>query len=191
MSFTTATTNNPKDSGNWIKGVHEPLITKELFDKTRKQLEVAPRAWGKKNFKFAEMLTCGSCGGMITGEDKVKKNNSGKDTRYVYYRCNNGRVGKCKEKYMREEEIQKQLVLLMDTIEIEKLAHLKEQMETEMKKYQAFAVGVLGEKSESVLMTDEKVRKYARSLVEGGRINTLIMKEKLLIISKGGIKCIK
>lgn len=57
----------PKGGDNWYKGTHEPLITKELFEKVRAMLDVAPKMrWGSKEFAFTKMLKCGNCGNGIT-----------------------------------------------------------------------------------------------------------------------------
>jgi site-specific DNA recombinase len=84
-------------------GLHEPLITKELF-------ELAQIAFKKDNkplyrnehdFVLAGMLTCESCGCSITAELKKGK--------YIYYHCTGGK-GKCEEKknYIRQENLLEQ-----------------------------------------------------------------------------------
>lgn len=43
----------PIGSGNWYKGAHEPLVSKELFQKAQKSLLVPRKAkWGSKEFPF-------------------------------------------------------------------------------------------------------------------------------------------
>jgi hypothetical protein len=50
----------PKGGGNWYKGTHAPLITKELFEEVRAMLAVAPRSrYGSKDFAFTKMFQCG------------------------------------------------------------------------------------------------------------------------------------
>src|SRR5207249_1430796 len=48
----------------------------------------------KHSFTYAGLLHCAACGGVLTGEEHVKK--SGR--RYVYYRCSQGRDGgRCRQ----------------------------------------------------------------------------------------------
>lgn len=93
----------PKGSGNWYKGLHTPLITKEEFDETQKKIKVVDKGvWGRKDFYFSRLLKCGHCGSGISGEDRI--NRWGKH--YVYYKCNKyGGRKSCKSKYIREETL--------------------------------------------------------------------------------------
>jgi DNA invertase Pin-like site-specific DNA recombinase len=54
----------PKNSGNWYKGSHEPLITKELFDLVQAQItrQITKTEFGSKEFAFTRLMTCGLCG---------------------------------------------------------------------------------------------------------------------------------
>lgn len=65
-------------------GSHEPLISKEVFDKVQLVAsgKKAPQ-FRRRFFQFRKMLTCGECGGTITAE--IKKG------RYIYYHCNHYR----------------------------------------------------------------------------------------------------
>jgi hypothetical protein len=85
--------------GKLFKGVHEPLISRELFDATQAAFcrHNKPRRQ-KHDFAYAGLVTCGYYGCAITSELHVKKSSK----RYVYYRCT-GFKGKCPEPYMREE----------------------------------------------------------------------------------------
>lgn len=52
----------PKEGGNWYTGIHEPLITKDLFDKTQEQLKRDHIQRESKEFAFTRLITCGHCG---------------------------------------------------------------------------------------------------------------------------------
>ena len=84
-------------------GVHEPLISKSLFDKTQIAFrkDNKPQYINDHNFAFAGMLNCAECGCTITAEIKKEK--------YIYYHCTGGK-GKCSQKYqnVRQEELEKQ-----------------------------------------------------------------------------------
>jgi site-specific DNA recombinase len=81
------------------KGIHPPIISKNLFDKVEKIL--FPRKHtkrdNKRDFLFRNFMTCGECGLKITAE--VKKG-------HTYYRCTKSRgTDKCAQKYLREEDL--------------------------------------------------------------------------------------
>ena len=83
--------------GQLWKGKHEPLITKELFDKVQEVLaDKNTSQWKGKWFAFKGLLKCGYCGCAITTE--VIKG------RYTYYRCTYGKR-KCGQRIYREEKI--------------------------------------------------------------------------------------
>jgi len=89
------------------QGVHEPIISKQLFD--RVQTVMRGRAKPRKqkkiiDFAFRGIMTCGECGRAITSEKKIKP--SGK--MYVYYRCTKKRRI-CSQKYIEEKELVKQI----------------------------------------------------------------------------------
>lgn len=46
-------------------GKHQPLTTKEIFDKVQQQLLVPPSEWHKNIFPFKSVCKCGSCGGSV------------------------------------------------------------------------------------------------------------------------------
>ena len=92
-----------------VVGKHEPLVSKELFDRVQ---AVLGRERKPKNLKFAfrGLAVCGNCCGFITAERHFKTGN-GRKRVYVYYRCtgwkNGGAV--CADSYIREEELILQL----------------------------------------------------------------------------------
>lgn len=82
-------------------GKQEPIVSKELFDKTKevRQRHIAP-AYSKHNFQFKKMMKCGECGGTITAE--LQKGT-------VYYHCSHYK--ECTQKpYTPENEIEEQLL---------------------------------------------------------------------------------
>jgi DNA invertase Pin-like site-specific DNA recombinase len=96
----------PKGSGKWYQGNHEPLISKQLFDKVQIQLKVPVKSkWGSKEFPYKQFLKCGSCGSSVVGEEKVKTLKTGLVQRITYYHCSRQVNHKCKEPYAREEDI--------------------------------------------------------------------------------------
>ena len=88
-------------NGECHQGRHEPLISKELFDRVQEVLKER----GKVNTKHKHPLPllglalCFSCGCSITAE---------RQKGHHYYRCSK-KKGKCTEPYVREEKLVEQL----------------------------------------------------------------------------------
>lgn len=100
----------PKGSGKWYKGQHEPLITKELFDRVREALAVPPKPkWGAKDFPFKGFIKCYTCGSSLVGEHKQRKRRDGSVREYTYYHCSRQVDRDCKELFAREKDIVDQL----------------------------------------------------------------------------------
>jgi len=93
--------------GEAYQGSHEPIISKQLFDKVQRVIEQRSKPQKAKellSFAFCGIFKCGECGRAITAEKKIKK--SGRT--YTYYRCTKkNRV--CSQKYVEEKELVKQL----------------------------------------------------------------------------------
>jgi len=62
----------PRDSGNWYQGKHEPIVSKELFEKVQEQLKRDNIVRQSKEFAFTKLMTCGLCGSGISAEEKYK-----------------------------------------------------------------------------------------------------------------------
>ncbi|MCK5680182.1 recombinase family protein, partial [bacterium] len=81
-------------TGGLYRGTHEPLISKELFDRVQEVMTEKGRRrtrHQKHDWAFRGLLTCGHCGCALTAEIKKGK--------YVYYHCT-GNKGKCPEKWV-------------------------------------------------------------------------------------------
>ena len=107
--------NNPFYYGMMVKnnvyypGKHEPLITKNLFDKAQSVLQgkLHPKAQ-KHSFPLRGFMKCGKCGCMLTAT--IKKG-------HIYYYCTNGK--KCCEehkKYLRSETINQMVANIFNKI---------------------------------------------------------------------------
>ena len=111
--------NNPIFYGDFYwkgvlyNGTHEPIISKELFDKVQlvfKRRSSCPTGRQKHDFLFHGLVTCGHCGCAMVAEIKKGK--------YIYYHCT-GNKGKCPEKYSREEVIDQQFTDSLERIQID------------------------------------------------------------------------
>ncbi|MDX9971035.1 MAG: recombinase family protein [Candidatus Gracilibacteria bacterium] len=93
--------------GEMYQGSHEPIISKQLFDKVQEAMKQRGKPRKAKEmlaFAFRGTFTCGECGRSITAEKKTKK--SGRT--YTYYRCAKKNVV-CSQKYLEEQPLIEQL----------------------------------------------------------------------------------
>ena len=99
--------------GEIHEGVHEPIITKKLFDQVQEVWKKRSRSWheGRPVKPFTGLFHCGECGMMITAEQKTKHyRGTNRDVTYVYYRCTKkSKTTRCKQPFIRQEELDRQL----------------------------------------------------------------------------------
>lgn len=97
----------PVGSGRWYKGSHEPIITKEIFDKVQKKLNIPFKKtkWGTKIFTFKNMFKCASCGSSIVGEERWRKRKVRLPVHHIYYHCSKQINYDCNEPYLTEEKL--------------------------------------------------------------------------------------
>jgi len=72
------------------EGKHESIIVKKLFDRVQEVLKQRGRPRHKTEIEpqvFCRLLRCGTCGTMITGEYRIKKQKNGNVHDYIYYHC--------------------------------------------------------------------------------------------------------
>ena len=88
-------------NGELYEGKHEPIIAKKLFNKVQEvmQRKSRPNKLKLKYFVFRGFIRCGECGCLITAETQKGHN---------YYHCTK-RKTKCSQKYIREEELARQI----------------------------------------------------------------------------------
>jgi site-specific DNA recombinase len=108
----------PRHSGLWFKGKHEPMITKEEFDRVQWLLGRQGKKQQKHEFDFTNILRCGGCGAMVTAELRVKKQKNGNIHEYVYYHCTRRKDPTCKEKAITLDELTRQVNNILASIQI-------------------------------------------------------------------------
>ncbi len=107
----------PAKSGNWYKGNHEALVTRELFDEVQKALIVPPKAkWGTKDFPFKGFIKCYTCGSSLVGEQKLRYNKNGTYRKYIYYHCSRQVDRNCREPYVSEHHVINQLYSMRERL---------------------------------------------------------------------------
>jgi site-specific DNA recombinase len=79
-----------KYGGERHEGKYEPIISKKLFDEAQEMLKLRGQPERKPQNEpqpFCGLISCASCGMMITGEHKFKRQKNGNVHEYTYYRC--------------------------------------------------------------------------------------------------------
>ena len=187
----------PVDSGKFYEGKHDPIISKELFLKVRDKLSIAPKRHpGTVDFSFTKLLFCGACESGITAEEKFKHQQNGNVHRYVYYHCTCGKDRDCKQPAIREEDLIKQMVALMDKIDIDKLKTV-EKIKKEIQRFQKFNYIMMGSDNNDMpkKISEVNIKNYAKYiLLEGTKQekrdlleclkSKIVLKDKVLILKK-------
>lgn len=192
----------PKKSGMWYTGIHKPIITKKLFDDVDEAIAQYERKKKYRNsktspFGFLKLIRCGTCGSVISAEEKYKiLKSTGEEAVYRYYVCSRSRNRDCKERVIPEDVLMLELYNILDIVDID-LIGMKESLDSEIDRFykiQAFVDGV------DVIKRDHKkkeydLRKYAKTIFEEGTIEEkrnilknlrgkLILKDKKIFLSK-------
>lgn len=176
----------PVRSGIWYDGKHEPLISKELFLQVRERLAITPRRHpGTHEFDFIRLIYCGACGSSISAEEKFKNQKNGNKHRYVYYHCSKGKDRDCKQPAIREEELLKQLLYLIDKVDLDEL-EAQDQIKREVARYRKFSYGILGQDINfEKRPIDVDIRNYAKYILAEGSKDE---KRELLICLKSRLE---
>ena len=196
--FYTGMFEYPVGGGQWYQGAYEPIITKDTFEKVQTVLNskiaspnVKPYI---KEFDFTRLITCGGCGSGIGAQEKTKTQDNGIVRHYVYYYCNRSRDANCKEPYIRKEELIKQLLKLIDDIDVDEL-RAKKQLTAELERFHRFTTQVLENQTKTAVPTEPNLKNYARYLLtEGSRLEkqevlgclkgTLVLQEKIIAVAR-------
>jgi len=192
----------PKKSGKIYKGIHEPTITKKLFDDAEEAIAQRERKRKYKTskpapFGFLRMIRCGNCGSGITAQEKYKiLKKSGEEVAYRYYVCCKSMNRDCRERYINESQLLEELYKILDVVELDEIG-MRELLESEIDKWykvQAFVEGKpVEERTEKKKEYD--LRKYAKIIFEEGRNDEqreilrfvkgrLILKDKRIYLDK-------
>ena len=96
--------------GEMYEGIHEPIITKKLFDRCQEvmRLRGKPKKAVRRFVLRDLMMKCGECGRMITAETHKG---------YIYYRCTK-RATNCSQKYIREEGLAAQINVVLQKVSL-------------------------------------------------------------------------
>lgn len=103
--------------GKIYKGVHEPIISEQLFEKVQQAFKKDGKPLKRKehDFIFSNLMKCPDCGCNITAEIKKGK--------YIYYHCSWGKGKKnCSNKeYVRQEILEEQFKEVVKHITLDEI----------------------------------------------------------------------
>ncbi|MEI6352837.1 MAG: recombinase family protein [Candidatus Nomurabacteria bacterium] len=162
----------PKNGGQWYKGKHIPIISKEVFDLAQKNIKNQTLRSGNyedKEFAFTKLLTCSYCGSGITADEKIKKQKNGNIHKYIYYRCTKVRNRDCEFKSIREEDLIEQLKNIVDTTDINKI-HIKEKISNDIKRYKLFQAKFSNQKINNLLIKNIDIQEYIKFILDNGKM---------------------
>lgn len=172
-----------KYGDKWYKGTHKPLISKTLFEKVQIQLQVAPKQWNKQLFPFKKICKCGSCGGSVTAEIKYRRTKANQVNTHIYYHCNRIKKYDCKEPYITEQELIKQLIGHLPEIKLN-TKYLMAEFETEVKRLQHLKATVIDKFKPRFELTQHNTG--AENIDEVSSSQTEIIREYLLHVLQYG-----
>lgn len=156
----------PKGSGQWYKGVHDPIITKDLYLQVQEKITSDHTVRDQnKEFAFTKMITCGLCGSGVTADEKFKKLKDGTTNRYVYYGCTKFKDKNCPCGYVREEDLIEQLANILDVVSLDEIG-MKDRIKAEIESHNEFQESVLGkEVKEKIKIKEIDIRNYAKHIL--------------------------
>lgn len=163
-----------KKTGETFPGIHEPLISKALFDRVQQVLDGRTHAKVQKhNFVFRRMIPCPDCGRKLIGE--IQKG------RYIYYRCHTTGCSVCIPERNIEESVEEKLGELI--FSPDEKAYIEAELPRLLKK-----MGRLKEKSKvsvkgQIGQIEERLMRLTDAYVDGDveREIYLTRKKKLLL----------
>lgn len=98
--------------GQIYEGNHQPIVSADTWHQAQPKGSKTSKIIGqhKKAFMFRDVITCGACGSVLSGEEK-------KDGRYVYYRCWQAANRKCDQPYISQSAIIKEIDRLVERMQ--------------------------------------------------------------------------
>lgn len=162
----------PRGSDNWYKGDHEPLISKELYNLVQKQMNsyqlVQSKSLNNKEFAFTKLISCGLCDSGITADEKFKTLKNGSVNRHVYYMCSKSKDKNCKNEYINETDLIKELQKVVDNINIDSVLVLPK-IKTEIERMKRFQK-ILLHKNADLKIQEVDVKDYVKFVLNDGSI---------------------
>jgi DNA invertase Pin-like site-specific DNA recombinase len=149
--------------GEVYEGNHQPVISKKLFDSVQAVLErrSRPRKSKHNNPKaYCGLLSCAECHMAITAETQKG---------HVYYRCTRkSKTIKCTQPYVREEELDKQISSLLQTVSLKAAwsDELKVMLERDEQKSAQSSAAFVRETKDKIASLQNKLQRLLDSYLD-------------------------
>ncbi|HEU0050052.1 MAG TPA: recombinase family protein, partial [Nitrososphaera sp.] len=136
----------PKGSGQWYHGRHEPMVTREEFERVQMLLGRggSPRPIKHTTFAFTGLIRCGECNAMVTAEEKhqlicsscrfkfacrnrdrcprcqtaIETMTNPTFLDYTYYHCSKSKRPRCQQGSVEVRELERQIEQYLSRIQI-------------------------------------------------------------------------
>jgi hypothetical protein len=177
-------------TGEIYEGKHQPIISKKIFDKVQEILK--QRGKIRKSNKnqpqaFCGLLRCGTCGMMITAENRIKKQKNGNIHHYVYYRCSRkSKTIKCAEPPVRQEILDKQISSLLSKFSLKQnwAEKLLEMAEIDKEKSAQSSAGFVQESRNRITEIQIKLQRLLDGYLEQDIEREIYRDEKAKLLSE-------
>ena len=174
------------------EGVHEPIITKKLWDQVQEVLHRRSKPWPDQRVvkPYLGLFRCGECGMMITAEEKTKYYpGTNRYATYTYYRCTKkSKMIKCSQPFIRQEELDKQLSNHIATVSLRQdwADKMLDKLKVEELNVAQSCHAFVGEKQAEIKVISTKLQRLLDSYLEQDieREDYLIKKADLLALKK-------
>ena len=176
-------------AGEIHEGKHQPIVSKKIFDRVQEVLKERGKPQKSKNEPqpFCGLLRCGSCGMMITGEYRVKKQKNGNVHEYVYYhRTKKNKTIKCSEPCIRQEELDKQLSSLLQKFSLRPdwAAGLRKMLEKDKKEAAQSSTAFVQESRNRIRTITMKLQRLLDGYLEQDIEQEIYRTEKAKLLSE-------
>ncbi len=102
--------------GQWYPGKQPPIVDRATWDRVQSLL--AGHIYHAHQMTYAgDLIACGHCGRVVTGERKIKRAKRG-DREYVYYRCSGYSVSGHPRARVTEAELDWQVLAVFDRMKV-------------------------------------------------------------------------
>lgn len=104
----------------YTNGIHKRMLSDEEFNLVQEIISKRARPRGSVHKDLLTgLMRCGECQRAITSEVKTKHYKNGTSQTFVYYRCTKKWKGKkCKQPYIRAEELEEQTLKFLDGLQL-------------------------------------------------------------------------
>ena len=174
------------------QGIHEPLITKKLFDEVqaviRRRTHVIPQK--SLDFPFTGLIRCGECGMMVTAEHHIRRYETVNHTvDFIYYRCTRkSKLSSCSQPFIRQEILMNQLNRHIQKVSLSTSDHqwLINRLSQDEHKQRSEVLVIVQEFKKDLLNINDKLNKLLDSYLDNvvSREDYLKKKESLFSSKK-------